>query len=284
MRFIKKHSFEIFCILPLVLFLLVFTFVPILRIIFLSFQSSPSSALSLVHYRDLIFQQEFRSAFLNTIIIAVGSLIIELGLGLIMALLLSCRLAGRKIITTFFMLPLAIPTVVVGVMMSYMFSTSGWINRILMDFSLNDSGIRWMGGGLPSLTMVMVADAWKVTPLVMLILLAGLKSIDPELYNAAYVDGANSLGVFRRITLPLLLPYITAAVIIRGVDAFRIFELPLILMGQNLKVVGTYAYLEYVEYNNVHLSAASAVILFAMIMCAVALYIKMVGKKGLQSI
>ena len=116
----------------------------------------------------------------------------------------------------------------------------------------------------------------------MLILLAGLESIDRDLYRAARIDGANSLYIFRRITLPMLLPFITAAVIIRGIDAFRIFALPLILMGQNLKVIGTYAYLEYAEYSNPYLSAASSVLLLFMILTAVLIYIRAVGRKGMS--
>ena len=78
------------------------------------------------------------------------------------------------------------------------------------------------------------------------------------------------------------MPSITAAIIIRGIDAFRIFELPLILTGENLKVIVTYAYLEYMVYQNMYLPAASAVILFFMILIAIITYIKLVGKRGIQ--
>jgi trehalose transport system permease protein len=168
--------------------------------------------------------------------------------------------------------------------MSYMFSTSGWINRILIDLSLMDSPVYWMAGGLKSLLMITLADCWKVTPIVMMILLAGLQSIDRDLYRAARIDGASGFYIFRRITFPLLLPFITMAIIIRGIDAFRIFALPLILMGQNLKVIGTYAYLEYMEYNNPYLSAASSVVLLVMILTGVAIYIKAVGRKGIAAL
>ena len=152
-----------------------------------------------------------------------------------------------------------------------------------MDLTFLDSPIYWMSGGIKSLFMVALADAWKVTPLVMLILLAGLESIDKTLYKAARIDGAGTIYIFRRITLPLLFPAITAAVIIRGIDAFRIFALPLILMGQNLKVVGTYAYLEYAEFNNPYTSAASSTILLFMILFAVLAYIKAVGARGIST-
>ena len=279
-----KHSFKIICILPLLIFLFFFTLVPIIRLIFLSLQPLGDAAgrwFSLAHYRTLFTHAAFKEAFFNTIIIAIGSLSIELGLGLVLAMLLSRNYRYIRFLRPLFVLPLAIPTAVAGVMMTYLFTTSGWVNRILSDMGLITLPIPWMAGGWQSLLTVILADCWKVTPIVMLILLAGLQSIDSSLYKAARIDGAGNLYIFRRITLPLLIPFITAAVIIRGIDAFRIFALPLILMGQNLRVIGTYAYLEYMEFNNPYLSAASSVVLMAMIMIAVLIYIKVAGKRGM---
>ncbi|MFC1708808.1 carbohydrate ABC transporter permease [Candidatus Omnitrophota bacterium] len=252
--------------------------------ILLSFQPvlQGSQLFTLQHYRDLFSQNAFRIAFFNTLFIALVSLTIELGLGLILALLLAKNHRLIRFLRVVFILPLAIPTAVVGVVMSFLFTSSGWINRILTDLSIIKEPIYWMSGGYESLFMVAVADSWKVTPLVMLILLAGLQSIDPQLYKAARIDGAGSFYIFRRITLPLLMPSITIAVIIRGIDAFRIFALPLILMGQNLKVIGTFSYLEYMEFNNPYASAASSCILLVMILIAVSIYLKTVGKRGLS--
>ena len=286
LRVIKRYYFEIILVSPLVLFLLIFTLVPIVRTITLSFQQAPQLykgiGFGLSNYKELALQQGFREALFNTVFIALVSLLLEISLGLILALILSGNLKGIRFLRPLFILPLAIPTVVVGVIMSYMFSSSGWLNRILTDLSLIGSPIYWMSGGFKSLIMIVLADCWKVTPIVMLILLAGLESIDPDFYRAARIDGASSLYIFRRITLPMLMPFITAAVIIRGIDAFRIFALPLILMGQNLKVIGTYAYLEYAEYSNPYLSAASSVLLLLMILTAVLIYIRAVGRKGMS--
>ncbi len=278
----RKYLFEIICLLPLGLFLLFFTCYPILRVVLMSFGRA-GGGLTLAHYSALLASGAFRRAFINTILIAGGSLAVELTVGMFMALVLARRMPGRDVIRTLFLLPLAIPTVVVGVMMSYIFSTSGWLNRFLSDLHFIQAPVHWMSGGPQSLLMLILADSWKVTPLVMLILLAGLKSIDRTLYEAARVDGAGTWQVFRRVSLPLIMPYITTAVIIRGIDAFRIFALPLVLMGQNLKVIGTFAYVEYMDYGNMHLSAASAVVLFFMIMSAVFVYIKCAGQEGMQA-
>ncbi|MGA1844992.1 MAG: carbohydrate ABC transporter permease [bacterium] len=282
-RLLRRYAFEIVCLCPLVLFLLIFTLVPIIQVFLISLREPHTAGLTLAHYRTLLSHREFHHAFFNTLFIAIGSLCLEIFAGLLLAMILAARIKGTGILKSLFMLPLAIPTVVAAVMMSYLFSTSGWINRILLDLGIIHAPVMWLQGGVKSLFTIMAADSWKVTPLVMLILLAGLQSIDRDLYKAARIDGAGGWYTFRRVTLPLLMPCITAAVIIRGIDAFRIFSLALILMGENLKVIGTYAYLEYAEYNNPYLSAASAVILFLMIMGAVFLYIKAAGKKGVQA-
>ncbi len=279
----KIHGYQVACLAPLVLFLCVFTLVPVVRVFIISFTDPRGAGFTLSHFHTLFTQADFRSAFANTVVIALGSLTIEIGAGLLLALVLSANPRGAGFVKSLFMLPLAVPTVVSAVMMSYLFSTSGWINRILQDTGIIAAPVVWLEGGLTSLFTVMVADSWKVTPFVMLILLAGLQSIDRELYRAARIDGAGSFTIFRRVTLPLLMPAITTAVIIRGIDAFRIFSLALVLMGQNLKVIGTYAYLEYVEYGNRYLSAASATVLFFIIMCAVIAYIRTAGKKGVQA-
>jgi len=279
----KQYRFELICLAPLVLFLFYFTFLLLVSVFKISLADPASGTITLMHFRRLFTQSEFRHAFANTLIIALGSLTIELLLGLVLALAMTVHGRGTGMIRSLLMLPLAIPTVVAAVMMSYMFSTSGWVNRILIDLGLINSNIVWLSGNARSLFAVMAADCWKVTPLVMLILLAGLQGIDRQLFRAARVDGAGPLYLFRRVTLPLLMPAITSAVIIRGIDAFRIFSLALILMGENLKVLGTYAYLEYVEYHNESLSAASAVVLFMLILAAIMIYIRLVGKKGFQT-
>ena len=279
---LRRYRFEVLCLAPFLLYLAMFTFLPVWQVFRISLTEPGGRGLTLVHYVQLWSQSDFRTAFLNTLVIALGSLGIELVLGL--ALAVSLTAIGRRSgwLKTMLTLPLAVPTVVAAVMMTYLFSTSGWVNRILMDLGLISQNIVWLSGDARSLFAVMMADCWKVTPLVMLILLAGLQGIDGDLYEAAGMDGARSGQMFRYITLPLLMPSITTAVIIRGIDAFRIFSLALILTGENLKVIGTYAYLEYVEYHNEALSAASAVILFLVILFAILVYVRVVGREGLQ--
>ena len=153
----------------------------------------------------------------------------------------------------------------------------GYLNEILYRLGLLTLSIDWTGSRWLAVATVAMADAWKVTPLVMIILLAGLQAIPREFYEAARTDGAGPWQQFWRITLPLLRPALTMAFVIRGVDAFRIFALPLALVGRHLPVLSTFAYTEYLEYGNPHTSAASSTLLPVMIFTTVGAYLRLAG-------
>jgi trehalose transport system permease protein len=187
------------------------------------------------------------------------------------------------------LLPLGVPTIVAGAVMLLVFSRSGYLNALL--FALADAvnvlpGIEWRftptswtaAGGWRTLLTLAVADTWKVLPTVTLILLAGLESIPAEVYEAADVDGAAPWQRFVRVTLPLLAPYVTMAVILRAIDAFRIFELALALAGRVEPVLGTFIWSRYgPPTNDPFTAAAGAIVLFALIMVFVAGYLRLVA-------
>ena len=153
----------------------------------------------------------------------------------------------------------------------------GYLNEVLYQLGFLTLPIDWTGSRWLALTTVAVADAWKVTPLVMLILLAGLQAIPRDVYEAARTAGASTGQQFLWITLPLLRPALTMALIVRGVDAFRIFALPLALAGRNLPVLSTYAYVEYLEYGNQYTAAASGTVLLVMILITIGIYLRLAG-------
>ena len=165
--------------------------------------------------------------------------------------------------------------------MRYLFDTNGFLNEILYRLNIIELPINWLGGGIETLMSLVVADMWKVTPLVMLILLAGLESIPKEIIEAAAIDGASYYQRLRYIFLPLLKPFITMALIIRGIDAFRIFELPLALTGKVTPVLATYAFFEYRHFGNPYTSAAGAAILMIMILIAIGFYLRLIQQKEL---
>jgi trehalose transport system permease protein len=276
----KKYSTEVLLLVPLLVFLLAFTLIPIGYATVLAFTNYISKGFpSLVNFGYILGHFQFKEAVFNTLFITIVGLSLELIFGLGLALLLLERFRGRRFFRALMLLPLGIPTIVVASNMRYLFDTNGFLNEILYRLGIIEIPINWMGGGLQTLFSLVVADMWKVTPLVMLILLAGLESIPKEILEAAEMDGASYLKKLRFILLPLLKPFITMALIIRGIDAFRIFELPLALTGRTVRVLATYSYFEYREFGNPYTSAASAAILMVMILIAIGIYLKVVKQR-----
>jgi trehalose transport system permease protein len=260
---------------PITLYLGALTLLPLLSTLWLSLAGP--HGLSLEYFREIAGRYQFGEAVGNTLGITALGLSLELVLGLAAALALAGTRRGRVAAQICLLIPLGVPTIVSAAVMRSVFSTVGYLNEILLRLGLIRLPVDWVGGRALAIVTVALADAWKVTPLMLLILLAGLEAIPGELYEAARTDGASRWRQFRAITLPLLKPALTMALIVRGVDAFRIFALPLALVGRDLPVLSTYAYLEYIEYGNPHTSAASSVILLLMILLAVGSYLRLAG-------
>ena len=282
--FIKRYRFEMVLITPLFLYVFGTTLLPVFASILLGFQDPPRGGgfPSLESYRLVVQDYRFVSAFTNTLIITFTSVGMELVLGLAVAMMMARPFRGRGVFRAIMLLPLGIPVVVAASNMRYIFLSSGYLNEALVDLSLIAQPIDWLKHPMALFT-VAISDMWKVTPLVMLILLAGLESIPGELYEAAQVDGASRWQRFRRITLPLLRPAITSAVVIRGIDAFRIFAHPMGLgVGRTVPVLSTFGYYEYqrVYYTT---SAATSTILLVMILVAVVLYIRIAGREEITA-
>ncbi len=267
----------------MLLYLLGFTLLPIAHATLLAFTNYLNGNFPSLESFGYIFTHfQFREAVFNTLFITLVGLSFEFVFGLGLALLLLGRFRGRKFFRALMLLPLGIPTIVVASNMRYLFDTNGFLNEVLYRLGIIDFSLNWMGGGLQTLFSLVIADMWKVTPLVMLILLSGLESIPREIQEAAEIDGASYFKRLRFVLLPMLKPFISMALIIRGIDAFRIFELPLALTGRTVRVLATYSFFEYREFGNPCTSAASAAILMVMILIAIGMYLKVVGEREIS--
>ena len=269
-------SRHVFGLAPLILYLAAFTLFPVISTLVLSLQD-PEGNWGLSAFRAIVSHYQFGEAVVNTLVITGLGLGLELGLGLAVAVSLAGRFRAQGLVRVLLLLPLGVPTIVAASAMRSVFGTVGYLNEVLYRFGVLSLPVDWTGSRWLALLTVAVADAWKVTPLVMLILLAGLQAIPRQLYEAARTDGAGPRQQFLWVTLPLLRPALTMALIVRGVDAFRIFALPLALVGRNLPVLSTYAYVEYLEYGNPHTAAASSTLLLVMILLTIGAYLRLAG-------
>lgn len=285
---LRRHRLEVALASPLFGYVLLFTVAPILDTARLSLTAADGTFPSLVSYRATLGSDLFRTAVVNTIGVACLSIALQLGLGLGIALALHARFPLRGLVRTIMLVPLGVPTIVAGAVMLLVFARSGYLNALL--FAVADlvnlvPGVEWrfvplgwtVAGGWRTLTTVAIADMWKVLPLVTLILLAGLQSIPDEVYEAADVDGATRWQRFSRVTLPLLLPFVTMALVLRAIDAFRIFELALVLAGRVEPVLGTYIWSRYgPPTSDPYTAAAASIVLFGLILVFIVLYLGLV--------
>jgi ABC-type sugar transport system permease subunit len=203
----------------------------------------------------------------QTLYFTMVSVALELGLGLAAALLLNGIRRGRTAVTSAVIMPWALPTVVAATMWSLILNDRiGLANSLLAHAGILREPIVWLG---PRLAMgsVILADVWKTTPFVAIILLAGLKSIPRHYYEAAELDGAGRWQSFRAITLPLLRPFIAVAMLFRVMDAFRIFDLIWVLTGgaSRTETLSIYIYRTLFRYADMGYGSAMTVALFAII-------------------
>lgn len=215
----------------------------------------------LANFTQLADDPLFWRALRNNLLLPLFSVAVELALGLALALFLVLRFPGRGALRALVVLPFALPEIVVLTIMRAIFAPRGYANAALGAAGVG--ALDWLAPGHPLawLTVVLV-DAWHVTPVVFLILLAGLSGIPQELREAAQLDGAGTLARLRLIILPLLRPALLAAVLLRGVDALRIFATPLVLTGvEGVPVLSTYAYHQWSDYGSDAIAAAAASVL-----------------------
>src|SRR3954469_6946143 len=162
----------------------------------------------------------------HTLIFTVSSVLLELFIGLGMALAMHAAFRGQGLLRTTVLLPWAVLTVVTAVMWRTMFvSPYGFVNTV------TGADTVWLGSQPQALIIIIFADVWKTAPFMALLILAGLQVIPGEIYEASKVDGATTWQRFSKITLPLLMPAILVALIFRTLDALRIFDLPYVLTG-----------------------------------------------------
>ncbi len=186
----------------------------------------------LANYAEAMTDGRFWGAMLHTAIFTVGTVTLELVLGLILALALNRAYRGRGLVRAAVLVPWAIPTVVAALLWRFMFDAqAGIANAVLIDIGLMERPFVWLIHAWAAWAPVILADVWKMTPFVALLLLAGLQNIDDSLYEAARIDGAGPWRQFIHVTLPLLKPAILVALIFRTLDAFRVFDLIYVLTG-----------------------------------------------------
>lgn len=214
-------------LLPLVAVLLAVMVYPLVFSFWISLNDYRLTRLSeirfigLDNYLGLFENPSYWTALTNTVTFVVGAVTMELTLGFSLALLLQRAKYFRNFYRAVLLTPMFITPIAVGLMFRFLLNLQlGVVPHYLGKIGIN---IDWFGTHM-ALFSLMLIDTWQWTPFMLLMLLAGLESLPKAPFEAARVDGASSWLIFRRITLPLMRPVIVVALIIRGLDAFKVFE------------------------------------------------------------
>lgn len=220
---------------------------------------------------------QFWSAMGNTFFFTVITVALETVIGFWMALIMARTFKGRGLVRAAVLVPWAIPTAVTAKLFFFMFAFDGVINKIF------GTQILWTGSEWPSKWAIIMADTWKTTPFMALLILAGLQMIPAEVYEAAKVDGANAWQRFRMITLPMVKPALMVAILFRTLDALRMYDLPAILTGgaNNTDTLSTLVVEQIRQGPN--LASALSTITFIVVFLVAFIFIRFLGANAVQS-
>jgi multiple sugar transport system permease protein len=212
----------------------------------------------------------------NTTFITVVSVAIELVLGMIIALVMHRAIFGRGAVRTAVLIPYGIITVVAAFAWFYAFDPgTGFVNQL----PLIDDDKAWFGERFSAFVVIILAEIWKTTPFMALLLLAGLTTIDDQLYEAARVDGATAWQRFWRITLPLMKPAIAVALLFRTLDAFRVFDSIFVMTrgAQDTQSVSILGYDQLISRLNLGLGSAVSVLIFLIVLLIAFVFVRVLG-------
>jgi ABC-type sugar transport system permease subunit len=222
--------------------------------------------VGLDNYVEVLQDRRFWGSMSHTVWFAAASVSLELVVGCALALAMNRSFRGRTLVRLSILIPWAIPTVVAALVWRFMFEgLEGW---------LADDTRAWVP--------IILADAWKETPFVALLLLAGLQGIDPALYEAARIDGASAWRQFRHVTLPLLAPAIMVALIFRTMNAFRVFDLIYVLTGGGpgtaTEPISLYTFNSLMQNLRFGYGSTLSVLVFLVTFALALGYIRMLGR------
>jgi trehalose/maltose transport system permease protein len=282
----QRTRFAWLFLAPMAIVLLLVAGWPLARTIFFSLTQANINDMAnwefswFLNYQYLFRDAGWWQSVWNTLLFTVVSVSLETMLGLVIALTLNAHMPGRGLLRAAVLIPWAIPTVVSAKMWSWMLNDQyGVVNAVLLDLGALDTRWAWLADPTLSMVSVIAVDVWKATPFMALLILAALQVLPGEVYEAARVDGVHPVKVFFRITLPLIRPALLVAVIFRGLDAMRVFDVIYVLTGNNPNTasMSVFARRWLVENGDVGYGSTAATCLFLVVAMVTVLVIT-VGK------
>lgn len=287
----KEKRLAWLLILPSFFVVFVLVLIPIVRAAWMSVHrvdlrrpALGTPFIGLGNYLDVVQEPYFWASISRTLYFMVVSVSLELVIGVAVALLLNQEFRGRGFLRAIVLIPWALPITIDAIMWLWILNPNyGALNSLLYQLGIIPAYRTWLSTPTGALTWVIIADVWKVTPLVILLTLAALQTIPVHLYEAARVDGAGAWRAFGSITLPLLRPTLAIILVIRSMDAFRVFDIIYIMTSggpsDGTKVISYYTYLEAFSFLRMGRAAALAWIITAVVGLMAFFYIRLVSRE-----
>jgi multiple sugar transport system permease protein len=261
-------------IAPAVLFMAVLFLVPLVQTIALAFQSDQD--WSLANFSRMAGDLNFHDAVANTFSIVAIAVPLQLALALGMAMMLRHVRRGRDIVLWIWSIPLGISDLAAGIVWLAILNDHGYLNSILFGLGLVDGPQSYLTYETPGalLAAIAIAELWRATAIVLVIIVAGVQLVPKEYGEAAEVFGATPWQRFTRVMLPLLKPSIQTALILRTVLAFEMFAMVLSLGGRNFPVLVSEAFTWQYANQDYGVAAAYAVVVMVISLAATAIYLR----------
>jgi multiple sugar transport system permease protein len=260
---------------PTLVFLVVFFAWPMLQALVLAFQSA-DGGWSLAPVQRMTGDLRFGDALTITLVLAGVVIPLQAMLAMVMALLLMSGLRGTGALLYVWALPLGISDLASGVVWLSIFTDRGYVNSVLVGLGLSESGFAFLSYEHPlSLFLcAAVAEVWRATSIVMVVLLSGLQVMPREYGEAAEVFGATAWQRFRHVTLPLLRPSLQVALILRTILAFQVFAVTIALAGRQLPVLAEEAYHFYYDIRSPNVAAAYSLLIMGLSLVFTVVYLR----------
>ncbi len=274
---------------PTILLLLAINIFPLLWTVYLSFTNyranqpgRPVRWVGVENYQRLLESEDIWEYLQATAHFVGWSIFFQVVLGLGLALLINRQFKGHATWTTLILLPMMLSPAVVGVFWTYIYQPQSGIFNYIVNFFIDAGSFTMIGDVSLAPWAIVLVDTWMWTPYVMLICLAGLRSIPDYIYEAAEVDRASKLRQFWSITLPMVLPFLMLAVLFRGIENFKMFDMVVELTsggpGSTTELASINLKREAFEKWRTGYSSAFAVILFVTVFGVGSIYVKFLNK------
>jgi multiple sugar transport system permease protein len=272
--FIERNLKFIFP-LPALIFIFILMVFPVCYTLFISFMDwtltsgRPMRFAGLKSYSAVLANSRFHAAVFRTFAFTLGAVTAEAVLGMIIALILNREFKGKAPLKFILLLPLVVTPVAIGIVFNLFYDpTIGFLNYVLSSLGLPQSG--WVTDTKTVLFSLILVDVWQWTPMISLIVLAGLSGLPSEPNESAMVDGANSIQIFFRVTLPMVMPTVLTAVVLRMVEAFKTYDIIYAMTrggpGYSSETLNILAYKFSFEYFNLGQSSGVLIFLFLIVL------------------